>query len=156
MSSTILRKAFTPSRLVALLSLLTVGCAVLIANFSIDEGRTGPGYLVRAQKLKFVHDTVDAADQAKVALRQYEVFGERTRLIHNSQNSAFRAVPSETFPAPRAVRTGEVNFSHYALAKQFAIIRRYHLRYKFVTGYSTKSVVPPLKFQICITNTADQ
>ena len=73
MSSTIMRKVFTPSRLVALLSLLTVGCAVLIANFSIDEGRTGPGYLVRAQKLAYVHDTVDAADQAKTALRAYEV-----------------------------------------------------------------------------------
>jgi hypothetical protein len=73
MSSTILRKAFTPSRLIALLSLLTVGCAVFIANFSIDEGRIGPGYLVRAQKLAYVHDTVEAADQAKAALRAYEV-----------------------------------------------------------------------------------
>jgi len=73
MSSSILRKAFTPSRLVALLSLLTVGCAVLIASFSYDSGRTGPGYALRAQRLAFVHETVDAADKAKAALRDYEV-----------------------------------------------------------------------------------
>jgi hypothetical protein len=74
MSSSILRKAFTPSRLVAVLSLLTIGCAVLIANFSIDEARTGgTGYALRAQRLGIVHDTVDATDKAKAALRQYEV-----------------------------------------------------------------------------------
>jgi hypothetical protein len=73
MSSFILRKACTPTRLVALLSLLTIGCAVLIANFSIGEGRTGPGYALRAQRLAFVHETVDAADKAKAALRDYEV-----------------------------------------------------------------------------------
>jgi hypothetical protein len=72
MASTYLRKAFTPSRLVALLSLLTVGCAVLIADFSLDQGRTAPGYALRAARLGFVHDIVDAADKAKEALRQYE------------------------------------------------------------------------------------
>jgi hypothetical protein len=76
MSSFILRKAFTPSRLVALMSLLTIGCAVLIASFSYDEGRTGPGYALRAQRLAFVHETVDAADKAKEALREYEA-GQR-------------------------------------------------------------------------------
>jgi len=73
MSSFILRKAFTPSRMVALLSLLTVTCAVLIANFSIGESRTGPGYALRGQRLAFVHETVDATDTAKAALRDYEV-----------------------------------------------------------------------------------
>jgi hypothetical protein len=73
MSSFVFRHAFTPSRLIAILSLLTVGCAVLIASFSIDQGRTGPGYALRAQRLAFVHETVDAADKAKAALREYEV-----------------------------------------------------------------------------------
>jgi hypothetical protein len=73
MSSSFLRKALTPSRLIALLSLMTVTCAVLIATYSIDESRTGPGYALRAQRLTFVHETVDAADKAKVALREYEV-----------------------------------------------------------------------------------
>jgi hypothetical protein len=67
-----MRKALTPSRLVALLSLLTFGCAVLIADFSIDEGRARPGYALRAARLGFVHETVDAADRAKEALREYE------------------------------------------------------------------------------------
>jgi hypothetical protein len=72
MSTQFWRKAFTPSRLVAVLSLLTAGCAVLIADFSIDEGRTEPGYALRAARLGFVHEIVDSADVAKEALRQYE------------------------------------------------------------------------------------
>jgi hypothetical protein len=73
MSSVFWRRSFTPSRLVALLSLLTVVCALLIADFSIDEGRTSaPGYALRAARLGFVHDIVDSADLAKEALRKYE------------------------------------------------------------------------------------
>jgi len=73
MSSHIWQKALTPSRLVALLSLLTVGCAVLIANYSIGESRSrAPGYAMRAARLGYVHETVDAADKAKEALRQFE------------------------------------------------------------------------------------
>ncbi len=66
------RKAITPSRLVALLGLLTIGCAVLIASFSIGEGRAEPGYALRAARLRYVHQIVDAADKAKAALRDYE------------------------------------------------------------------------------------
>ncbi|MGA3171822.1 MAG: hypothetical protein ABSE62_12515 [Chthoniobacteraceae bacterium] len=72
MSSPFWRKAFTPSRLVALLGLLTITCAVLIANFSIDEGRTGNGYAQRAQRLGYVHDVVADADYAKAQLNKYE------------------------------------------------------------------------------------
>jgi len=63
----------TPSRLIAVLSLLTVGCAVLIAGLSVDEGRTTPGYALRAARLGFVHQIVAGADSAREALRQYEV-----------------------------------------------------------------------------------
>jgi hypothetical protein len=76
MSSPFWRKAFTPSRLVAVLSLLTFGCAVLIADFSIGEGRTGQGYALRAARLGFVHEIVDSADRAREALRQYETTGQ--------------------------------------------------------------------------------
>jgi hypothetical protein len=72
MSSSIWRKAITPSRLVATLGLLTIGCAVLIASFSIGEGRAEPGYALRAARLSYVHQIVDAADTAKAALRDYE------------------------------------------------------------------------------------
>jgi hypothetical protein len=65
-------KAVTPTRVVTLLSLLTVGCAVLIASYSIDEGRAGPSYALRAARLGFVHQIVTEADTAKEALRQYE------------------------------------------------------------------------------------
>jgi hypothetical protein len=57
---------------VALLSLLTITCAVLIANFSLGASRSAPGYALRAARLNFVHEIVDAADKAKEALRQYE------------------------------------------------------------------------------------
>jgi hypothetical protein len=73
MSSSNWRKALSPSRLVALLSLLTVCCAVLIADLSIGEGRIGPGYALRAARLAFVRETVEEADKAKMALRQYEL-----------------------------------------------------------------------------------
>jgi len=72
MSTPFWRKAFTPSRLVAVLGLLTMGCAVLIANFSIGEGRPQPGFASRAARLGFVREIVQAADSAKAALRQYE------------------------------------------------------------------------------------
>jgi hypothetical protein len=73
--SSIVRKALTPSRLIALLSLLTLGCAVLIADFTIDAGRTGPAYAQRAARLGFVEDIVTSADQAHEALRVYETTG---------------------------------------------------------------------------------
>lgn len=66
------RKICTPSRLAAFLGLLIITCAVLIASFSIGEGRGAPGYAIRAQRLNMVHEVVDAADQAKAALRTYE------------------------------------------------------------------------------------
>jgi len=73
MSSALLRTIVTPSRLIALLGLLTIGCAVLIASFSIDEEHDqSTGYALRAQRLGIVHDTVDAADNAKAALHVYE------------------------------------------------------------------------------------
>lgn len=72
MSLSFWRKILTPSRLVALLGLLTIGCAVLIASFSIGEGRSGTGFALRAQRLEFVRTTVEAADNAKAALHQYE------------------------------------------------------------------------------------
>jgi hypothetical protein len=71
--SPILRKALTPSRLVAVLSLLTVGCAVLIASFSFDESRGASGYALRAARLSYVHEIVASADMAKEALHRYEV-----------------------------------------------------------------------------------
>jgi hypothetical protein len=71
MSSPFWRK-FTPSRVITLLSLLTFGCAVVIASFSIDEGRRAPGYASRAARLAMVHDTVETADKAREALRVYE------------------------------------------------------------------------------------
>jgi hypothetical protein len=61
---------------VALLSLLTIACAVLIANFSIGESRSAPGYALRAARLNFVHEIVDSADKAREALRQYEATQE--------------------------------------------------------------------------------
>jgi hypothetical protein len=73
MSSHFWRKAFTPSRLVAILGLATIGCAVLIADFSIGEQRAQPGYALRAARLGYVHDIVDTVDKAKAALREYEV-----------------------------------------------------------------------------------
>lgn len=73
MSFSFWRKALTPSRLVAALGLLTIGCAVVIANFSIGEGGGRPEYALRAARLGFVHDIVDGADKAKAALREYEV-----------------------------------------------------------------------------------
>jgi len=73
MSAKFWHKALTPSRLITLLSLLAVGCAVLIAAFSIDEGRSAPGYALRAARLGYVHEIVDGADKARTALRQYEV-----------------------------------------------------------------------------------
>jgi hypothetical protein len=72
MSSPFWRKAFTPSRLVALLGLLTIGCAVVIASFSIGEGRAQPGYALRAARLGYVHQIVEAADRAKTTLYEYE------------------------------------------------------------------------------------
>jgi hypothetical protein len=60
--------------LIALLGLLTIGCAVIIASFSIDEEHDqSAGYALRAKRLGIVHDTVDAADTAKGALHVYEV-----------------------------------------------------------------------------------
>jgi len=73
MSTTSLQKALTPSRLIALLSLLTVTCAVLIAAFTLGEERGAPGYAARAARLNFVHQIVDSADNARQALREYEV-----------------------------------------------------------------------------------
>jgi hypothetical protein len=72
MSTPIWRKALTPSRLVTLLGLLTIGCAVLIASFSIDEGRNGSSYALRAARLGDVHEIVAMADTAKTALHEYE------------------------------------------------------------------------------------
>jgi hypothetical protein len=72
MLSSFWRKAFTPSRLVAVLGLLTIGCAVLIANYSIGESRSASGYGGRAAQLQFVHEIVEEADSAKAALRQYD------------------------------------------------------------------------------------
>lgn len=69
-------KAITPSRLIAILSLLTVGCAGLIANFSISEGRMGPGYASRAARLSYVHEIVEEADLARIALHKYEATQE--------------------------------------------------------------------------------
>jgi hypothetical protein len=72
MSTTTLQKALTPSRLIALLSLLTVTCAVLIAAFTLGEERA-PGYAARATRINFVHQIVESADNARQALREYEV-----------------------------------------------------------------------------------
>jgi len=72
MSSPFWRKAFTPSRLVAVLGLMTIGCAVMIANYSIGQGRGQPEYALRAARLLVVHDIVETADKAKAALRKYE------------------------------------------------------------------------------------
>jgi hypothetical protein len=72
MSTTSLQKALTPSRLIALLCLLTVGCAVLIAAFTLGEERSAPGYAARATRLNFVRQIVEGADNARQALRLYE------------------------------------------------------------------------------------
>src|SRR5271166_5302866 len=73
MSAISLQKSLTPSRLVALLSLLTVACAVLIAAFTLGEERGAPGYAARAARINFVHQIVESADNARQALREYEV-----------------------------------------------------------------------------------
>lgn len=73
MSTFIWRNAFTPSRLVAVMSLMTLGCAVLIADFSIEQGHGAPGYAMRAARLGMVREIVEEADNAKVALSEYEV-----------------------------------------------------------------------------------
>jgi hypothetical protein len=73
MSSHFWRKALEPSRLLAVLGLATIGCAVMIANFSVGEGRSETGYAASASRLVFVHEIVDSADRAKAALRQYEI-----------------------------------------------------------------------------------
>ncbi|HEX4086313.1 MAG TPA: hypothetical protein VHY22_15460 [Chthoniobacteraceae bacterium] len=67
------RKALTPSRLAAILSLLTISCAVIIASFSIGEERTQPAYAQRAARLDVVRQIVEATDKTKESLRQYEV-----------------------------------------------------------------------------------
>jgi hypothetical protein len=67
------RKVFTPSRVIAALSLATITCAVLIANFSLGEERDQSVFKARAVRLTYVHDTVEATDEAKAALRQYEI-----------------------------------------------------------------------------------
>jgi hypothetical protein len=69
----LLRKTLTPRRLVAALGLATIGCAVVIASFSIGEGREATGYPARALRLMVVHEIMESADKAKTALRQYEV-----------------------------------------------------------------------------------
>jgi len=67
------RQALTPTRLIVGLSLATISCAVLIANFSLAEERGGTAYALRAARLIYVHDTVEAADEAKAALLRYEL-----------------------------------------------------------------------------------
>jgi len=72
MSLSFWRKAITPSRLVAVLGLLTIACAVMIANFSLGDGRSQPEYALRAARLVVVHDIVELVDRSKAALLQYE------------------------------------------------------------------------------------
>jgi hypothetical protein len=72
MSASILQKSLTTSRLIALLCLLTVACAVLIAAFTLGEERSAPGYAARAARIDFVHQIVESADNAREALREYE------------------------------------------------------------------------------------
>jgi hypothetical protein len=66
------RKALTPSRLLAALGLATIACAVIIAHFTIGTPQADSGYGARAARLIFVHETVELADKAKMALLQYE------------------------------------------------------------------------------------
>jgi len=66
------RKALTPGRLVAALGVATIGCAIVIANFSLGQAQADRGFALRAARLMFVQDIVEAADKAKVALRRYE------------------------------------------------------------------------------------
>ena len=73
MSSSFWRNILTPSRLIVGLSLLTLTCAALIANFTIGETRNGAGYAQRASRMGFVHDILEDVDNARNALRQYEV-----------------------------------------------------------------------------------
>jgi len=73
MSFTHWRKALTPSRIAAVLGLLTISCAVIIASFSIGEERDQPSYAQRAARLDVVRDIVESADKARDTLRQYEV-----------------------------------------------------------------------------------
>jgi len=72
-STTTWHKTLTPSRLIGLLGLLTVTCAVLIAAFTLGEERGAPGYAARAARLNYVHEIVESADNARLALREYEV-----------------------------------------------------------------------------------
>jgi hypothetical protein len=73
MSTAFLRKALTPTRVTVLLSLLTVGCAVLIAHFTMGQASNPASFAARAQRLQFVEETVNSADHARETLREYEV-----------------------------------------------------------------------------------
>ena len=66
------RNLLSPSRLVALLGLATIACAVLIAHFTMGDRQTDRDYTMEAQRLMYVHDIVDSADRAKASLLKYE------------------------------------------------------------------------------------
>ena len=67
------RTILTPSRVIAVLGLVTIGCAILIANFSFNQDHSGSASTLRTARLMFVHDIVEATDNAKIALRQFEI-----------------------------------------------------------------------------------
>ncbi len=81
----------------------------------------------------------------QIAIRQHEVFGECARLIDDSQNRAIAGSAAQPLAAPRAVRAGEVDFAHHALADQLGPIRFDHFRNKLMPRRPAKSVVPSLQ-----------
>jgi len=70
----------------------------------------------------------------------------------DSEDSAVRAMPLQTTPAPITFSTGEIDFSDYALSDPSSRLCLYDVRDKFVSRASAKPTVSALQFQISVTD----
>ena len=73
-------------------------------------------------------------------------------MVHNSENRAARAMPSQASVAPRAIAAVEIDLAYDTAADQIRGIGLDDFRDKFVAGNSHEAVVSALQLQVCITD----
>ena len=92
----------------------------------------------------------------EVALGQGEEFGERAGMLDDAQHGAVGAMASQTLAAPLALRAGQIDLAHDALADQAGRIGLHHLGDEFVAGRAGEAVVAALKLEIGIADAGGQ
>jgi hypothetical protein len=91
---------------------------------------------------------------SQIRIGQSQVFGERARMLNDSEHSPVRTVPAEAARAVLAAAACEIDLAHHTPAGERCGVALYHLTDELVSRDSTESVVPALQLQIRVADSA--